>query len=101
MRVSEDLRGVADLDQLPEMEEGGSLRNSSRLLHVVGDDHDRETLLELVDKLFDLRRRNRVERRGRLVEQDDLGLHGQRSGNAQPLLLATRERKRAGVELVL
>src|SRR5690349_5599551 len=46
-RVGEDLRGVVDLDQaagipaLLEVEEGGEVARAARLLHVVGDDHDR------------------------------------------------------------
>ena len=58
------------------------------LLHVVGDDHDRYARLELVDQLLDLQRRDRVERRARLVHQDHLGLDRERARDAQPLLLA-------------
>jgi hypothetical protein len=36
-----------------------------------------------------------VERRGRLVEQHDLGLHAQRAGDGHALLLAAR--KLAGI----
>jgi hypothetical protein len=86
--VGEDLRGVPDLDQLAEVEEGGPLRDPRCLLHVVSDNDDREPLAKLVDQLFDLRRRDRVERRCWLVQKDDVGFDGERSGDAQPLLLA-------------
>ena len=46
------------------------------------------------------RRRARVERRARLVEQQHLGPHGERAGDAQPLLLAAREPQRRVVEVV-
>ena len=41
-----------------------------------------------------------VERRGGLVEQHDLGLHGERAGDGHPLLLAAREVGRIVVGLV-
>ena len=45
-------------------------------------------------------RRLRVERRARLVEQQHLGVGGQRAGDAQPLLLAAGEPQRRVVEVV-
>src|SRR5215471_2992510 len=100
-RVREDLFGPIVLDQTPEHEEGGVLRNAGRLLHVVGHDHDRVVALELVDELLDLLRRDRVERRCGLVHQDDLGLDRERPRDAEPLLLAAREAERRGVEAIL
>ena len=41
-----------------------------------------------------------VERRGGLVEQHQLRLHRQRAGDRHALLLAARELRRVGVELV-
>ena len=65
---------AAFLDQIAEMEEGGALRDARGLLHVVGDDDDGVVLLQLVDQLLDMGRGDRIERRARLVHQDDLGL---------------------------
>ena len=76
-------------------------RDARRLLHVVGDDDDRVVGLQLVDQLLDLGGRDRIERRARLVEQDDLGLDRHGAGDAQPLLLAAGQAQAAGVELVL
>src|SRR5690606_6028852 len=70
--VLEDLAGGADLHQAPEVEVGRALADSRRLLHVVCDDGDRITLAQVVDQLLDLGGRDRVERRARLVHQDDL-----------------------------
>src|SRR3954470_7757856 len=97
----EYLFGDAELDQLAEIHEGGEVGHACRLLHVVGDDHDRVVLLQLVHQLLDLRGRDRIERRARLVEQDHFGLHRDRAGDAKPLLLPAREAEPAGVELVL
>src|SRR5579875_769261 len=41
-RIGEDVGGVAELDEVAQMEEGGLLRDARRLLHVVGDDDDGE-----------------------------------------------------------
>ena len=71
------------------------------LLHVVGDDHDRVALLELVDQLLDLQRRDRIERRAGLVHQDHLGLDRDRAGDAQALLLAAGEADPGVVEAIL
>src|SRR4249919_1768757 len=74
-RRGEHLARGVELDQLAEIHEGGEIGDARRLLHVVGDDHDRVVLFELVDQLLDLGRRDRIERRARLVEQDHLGPH--------------------------
>ncbi|MNO94057.1 hypothetical protein D3C76_856680 [compost metagenome] len=42
----------------------------------------------------------RVKRRGGLVEQDDLGLHGQGAGDGRALLLAAGQLRRVGMALV-
>src|SRR5207244_12383536 len=47
VRIGENLAGLPELDQLAQVEEGRTLRNACRLLHVVRDDHDRETLAQL------------------------------------------------------
>src|SRR4051794_41626844 len=86
----EDAACRAELDDLAEIHESGLLRDTRRLLHVVGDDDDGELALQLVDQLLDLAGRDRVKRRGRLVEED----HGRRrrdgASAAQALLLAAR-----------
>ena len=86
---------------LPEPEERGAIRDARRLLHVVRDDDDRIRALQLVDQLLDALRGDRVERRRRLVHQQDLRLDRQRAGDAQPLLLAARERQRRLVQPIL
>src|SRR5215212_5427456 len=105
LRVGEDLVGLAVLDQAA----GSSLaeherrvvRHARRLLHVVRDDHDRETVLELLDELLDLQRRLGVERGGGLVHEDHVGLDRDRPRNAQPLLLAARQADPGRAQAVL
>ena len=84
-----------------DAEEGGHVGDAGGLLHVVGDDHDRVVALEHADQLLDGERRDRVERRGRLVHQDHVRLDRQRPRDAEPLLLAAGERQRAVLEAVL
>jgi hypothetical protein len=67
----------------------------------VGDDHDRVVALQLVHEVFDARRRDRVERRGRLVHQDHVRLDRERARDAQTLLLPARERERILLQPVL
>src|SRR5207248_5217080 len=100
VRVGEDLAGLPELDQLAQVEEGGALRNARRLLHVVGEDHDREALAQLVDQFLDLGRRDRVERGGGFVKQQDFGPHCDGACDTQSLLLTARQRQGAVVELV-
>src|SRR5215218_8385609 len=111
VRRGEDLVGGGVLDELADplglvraqvdREERGAVRHAGRLLHVVGDDHDREVLLELEHELLDAAGRDRVERRARLVHEDDVGLDGERPGDAQPLLLTARHPERVLLEAVL
>ncbi len=64
-------------------------------------DDERVLLLELQHQLLDLGRRDRVQRRAGLVEQDHLRLDGDRPGDAQALLLAARQAEGAVFEPVL
>ena len=84
-----------------EREERGHVRDPRRLLHVVRDDHERVLVLQLVHQVLDLRRRDRVERRSRLVEQDHVRLDRDRAGEAKPLLLAAGEAEGALLEPIL
>src|SRR5688572_9217456 len=70
------------------------------LLHVVRHDQDRHLVLEFADQLLDRTGGDRVERRGRFVEQDDLRVGGQRTRDAQPLLMAARQIRAGFVEPV-
>ncbi|EOD70532.1 6-pyruvoyl-tetrahydropterin synthase [Amycolatopsis vancoresmycina DSM 44592] len=69
--------------------------------HLVGDDEHRHAVLgEARHHVEDLLDHLRVQRRGRLVEQHDLGPHRQRPRDGDALLLATRKLRRVLVGLV-
>src|SRR5512145_323171 len=89
--LDEELVGHAELDQVAEVHVGGEVRHARRLLHVVRHDEDGHALLEVVHQLLDRGRGDRVERRGRLVEQQQLRIGGERAGDAQALLLPAGE----------
>ena len=61
-RVREDLSGFSIFHQIAEMEEGRLLADSSRLLHRVRDNYYRVVPPQLVDQIFDLRRRYGIKR---------------------------------------
>src|SRR3954453_7691646 len=90
--AGEELLRRADLDDLPVRHEHDPVRGLAGEAHLVGHDDHRHTLLgedhhdieDLVDHL-------RVEGRGRLVEEHDLGPHGERPRDGHALLLASGE----------
>ena len=88
-------------DQVAEVHEGGEVRHARGLLHVVGHDRDRVVLLQVLDQLLDAAGGDRVECRGRLVQQQYVGFQRHRARDAQALLLAARQAERALAELVL
>src|SRR5687767_549089 len=100
-RIGENLACLAVFDQLAEVEESGPLRHARSLLHVVGDDRDRIAAAKLVDQFLDLGRGDWIERRARLVHQDHLGVDGDRTRDAQPLLLPAGQGRAALVQPVL
>src|SRR5690242_19443215 len=56
-RRGEDLLGLIELHKLSVEKKSGLIGDSCCLLHVVGHNDDRVILLEVVDELFDFRRR--------------------------------------------
>src|ERR1700729_4297237 len=99
-RRAEGLVGASVLDQVTQIHEPDVVGDSVRLLQVVRDDYDRDVFAELDDELLDQPGRLRIQRRAGLVEQQDLGMRGQRAGDAQTLLLPAREPERRMVEIV-
>ncbi len=90
-----------EFDELAQVHVPGEIGYARRLLHVVRDDRDRVVLLQLRDQLLDLRRRDGIERRRRLVQQQHLGLDRDRARDAKPLLLPAGQRHPALLQLVL
>ena len=71
--------------------------------HVVGDQHDAgvDPLAQVAHQLEDLALHGDVERRGRLVGDEELGLAGQRLRDHRALALTAGELVREGVEAAL
>jgi hypothetical protein len=65
-------------------------------LQVVRDDNDGQLRFQLEQQLLDFLRRDRVERGAGLVEQQDLRFVGERSSDAESLLLARSDSARPG-----
>src|SRR6516165_8739788 len=97
-RRSENPARRVELHEIAEIHESREVGHTSRLLHIVRHDRDRVVDLELVDQFFDLGGGDRIERRARFVEQDNLGLDRYRACDAQPLLLAAGEAQSIGGE---
>src|SRR5262249_43969587 len=110
-RVGEDLLRDVELDEAAGAavtlfghlggEEGGPVADARPLLHVLRDGNDRGEGPDFPHEILDPGRRDRVERRARLVHEDDLGLHGDGAGDAEPLLLAARHPERRRLQAVL
>src|SRR5450432_360246 len=100
-RLREEYVSSIELDELTHVEEGGVVGDARRLLHVVRHDDDRIVGRDLVDELLDVRRRDGVQRRGRLVHEQHLGLDGERARDAEALLLTARQAEGVVGEAIL
>ena len=99
-RIGKELPGCTVFNQIAHVHEGGVVGHARRLLHVVGDDHDGELLLELFHQLFDAAGGNGVQRRGGFIQKKHVGLERHGTRNAQALLLATGQAQAAVFQLV-
>ncbi len=73
----------------------------AREAHLVRDhQHGHAFVRELAHDQQHFAAQFRIERAGRLVEQQHLGRHRQRAGDRHPLLLAARQPRRIGVAFV-
>src|ERR1700761_4491571 len=86
-RPAEHRFGRSVLHQLAEIHERDVVGDPIGLLEIVGHDHHGDLLAQLHDQLLDHRGRLGIQRRARLVEQQDLRPGGDRAGDAQTLLL--------------
>src|SRR6185437_80499 len=83
------------LDQVAREEERRAIGDARGLLHIVRHDYDRDVAAELAYELLDTLCAGRVERRGRLVEEQHARTRRERSRDAQALLLSAGQRERA------
>ena len=84
--------GVVLLDDAPVGHEHDAVGGGAREAHLVGDhDHRHAALGEVDHDVEDLLDHLGVEGGGGLVEEHHLGLHRERAGDGDPLLLAAGE----------
>ena len=90
----------APLDDLAVVHHADPVGHLAHDAEIVGDEQHRhvELGLELEQELEDLRLDGDVERGGRLVGDEEVGLVGERHGDHHPLPLPARELMRIGVE---
>src|SRR5271167_4368246 len=99
--IGEELLWRPALDDLAAVHEDHRVGDGAREAHLVGDaDHRHPFLGELDHDVEHFLDHLRIECRGRLVEQHDLGLHAQRAGDRDALLLPARELTRIFVGLL-
>ncbi len=87
-------------DDLPVLEHGHPIADREQLAHPVTDDHDRPTLpTQVVDDPEDSADLVVVERRGRLVEDEQAWVGGQRLGQLDELLRTERKASGSGARV--
>ena len=98
--LGEDVLGSAFLDDLAALHDVDALGHLADDAEVVGDEqHGHAHLaLQLLQQLEDLRLDGHVERRRRLVGDQQVGLVGERHGDHDALALAARQLVREGIE---
>ena len=98
-RVRVDLLGGPDLDDLAEVHDRDPVGDVADDAEVVGDEDvgEPELVLKVVEQVDDLRLDRDVERRDRLVGDDQLRPQRQRPGDPDPLPLAAGELVREAV----
>ena len=105
--MNEDLGRRRVLQELAAVHDGDAVAEADRLLHVVGDEHDRRRKLALdrLEVVLGLGPHQRVEGAERLVHQQQFRLGRERARDADALLLAAGEfvgtapRERRRIEL--
>ena len=98
-RLPVQVVGGAELDEAAEVHHADAVGDVADDGEVVGDEHQREVeaILEVDEQVDDLRLDRHVERRDRLVGEDDVRLDGQRPGQTDALALAAGELVRVAV----
>ncbi len=91
--LSNSSRDLRDLDDAAEIHHADPGRHVPDHREVVADEEvgEAELVLQVAHQIEDLRLHRDVERRGRLVADDELGFRGQRARDRDPLPLAAGE----------
>ena len=102
LRRGEDLGSWACLDHHTVLHDGDTVADLGGDPQIVGDEQhgEVEPLAYVVQQAEHLGLNRHVESGDGLVGNQDAGLHGQRTGDGDPLPLATRELVRIAVERI-
>src|SRR5947209_20323183 len=100
MRPRKQLGAVGDFNDLAEIHDRDAPADMLDDGYIVGNEQigKPELLLQIAEQVDDLRLNRDVERRNRLVADDEPGIERQRAGDADALALSTREFVRETVE---
>ena len=101
-RAAVDLVLVAELHHAAQVHHGHAVGDVAHHREVVGDEDvgEPQLVLEVLHQVHHLRLHRHVERRDRLVADDDLGVQGQAAGDADALALTTGELVRVAVDVL-
>ena len=99
LRRAEDLVRLGDLDELAAVHHGDAVADVADRREVVGDEEVREPELglQVAQQVQDLRAHRDVERRDRLVADDERGVGRERPRDRDALALTARELERAAL----
>ncbi len=101
-RARVEVVGRRDLDDDAQVHHRDPVGDVADDAEVVGDEDvgEVELVLEVVEQVDDLRLDRHVERRNRLVGDDQLWAQRERTGDADPLALSARELMRIAVDVI-
>ena len=102
VRVGDHVGRGAILDDLSRVHEDHAMADMAGEADLVGDHQHGPSLgSEVLHDGENVADRLRIERRGRLVEHQEMRVHGKRTRDGDPLLLAARHLAREGVRAML
>src|SRR5471030_113533 len=99
--IAEEIGHRASLDDAAEIHDGDPVGDVLNDLQVVADEEIGEVqpLLKVEQQIENLATHRDIERRGRLVEDDDVRRYGDGAGDADALALSTAQLVRIAVEM--
>ena len=101
LRVLKDLVGLAELDQLAHIKEGGAIRNAAACCMLWVTMTMVYCFFQFRDQFLDFHRRDRIERGSRLVHEQHFRFHRHRARDAKALLLPAGKAHPGLVQVVL
>ena len=103
LRITEDLRYRTAFRDMTMVNDGDIITDGFDDGHLMRDDDDRDAhlLVDLLQKIEDLLRGLRIQRRGRLITEEHLRIRRERPGDRHTLLLSTRQLSRIVLHPVL